>query len=139
VDSVAVDELHSVLIAAAQKLNPLFNMDDFTQTVLAATGSENRSKQGLSAYKLETFNVHNNDVYRKLVQDIPTMPEYPAKPPPRSTTQTKVSWRTNCANFTAAALLQKDMLPTFLYHKCRSGVHLLHARQNSCSPGPGCK
>jgi hypothetical protein len=104
--AAALEELYSVLVVAATEITPDFDIDAWAQRVRASTQGKKR---------LEEFNVHINSVYRKLAQDIPKMKEYPAKPVGGATAQAKASWRTNCANFMRDELIERDMLPTFMY------------------------
>jgi hypothetical protein len=45
------------------------------------------------------------------------MKEYPAKPAEKATAQAKASWRTNSANFMRDELIERKMLPAFMYWK----------------------
>jgi hypothetical protein len=101
-------ELYSVLIVAATEITPNFDIDDWAQRVRDSTQGRKR---------LEDFNVHINSVYNKLVKDIPKMKEYPAKPAEKATAQAKASWRTNSANFMRDELIERKMLPAFMYWK----------------------
>ncbi len=106
--TAACEELYSVLMVAATEITPNFDIDLWAQRVRASTQGKKR---------LEAFNVHIHSAYKKLVKDISKMKEYPAKPVDRATAQAKASFRTNCANFTRDELIERNMLPTFMYWK----------------------
>jgi hypothetical protein len=105
--AAAREELYSVLVAAAEQITPNFNnIDDWAQRVRDTTAGKTR---------LNTFNVHIARVYNNLVRDIPKMKGYPAKPDNHATTQAKASWRMNSAKFLRDELIERKMLPTFIY------------------------